>query len=175
VTTAIQTKGKSKPPEPPGPLTWVRKNLFNNWYNSILTIVSITLIAVVLFSLFRWIFFVADWRPVTTSPLLYLVGQYPRDQLWRLGLMLIIMSLLFGASWRKWGGVMRTFSLTYAVFLVFVALWPSPQGGLPLLIRVFMLANLAVILLGYQIGGIKKLRAMYLALAWLLSLAANLI
>lgn len=175
MTTDIQSKSKSLPPEPPGPLIWIRKNLFNNWYNSILTIGSSALIAVVLFSLFRWIFFLADWRPVTTAPLLYLVGQYPRDQLWRLGLILIIMSLLFGASWRKWGGVMRTFSLTYAVFLIFVALWPSPQGGLPLQLRLFMLANLAVILLGYKIGGYSKFRGMYLALAWLLSLAGNLL
>lgn len=175
MTTDIQSKSKSLPPEPPGLLIWIRKNLFNNWYNSILTIGSSALIAFILFSLFRWIFFLADWRPVTTAPLLYLVGQYPRDQLWRLGLILIIMSLLFGASWRKWGGVMRTFSLTYAVFLIFVALWPSPQDGLPLQLRLFMLANLAVILLGYKIGGYSKFRGMYLAFAWLLSLAGNLL
>lgn len=33
-----------KPPEPPGALTWMRKNLFNNWYNSLLTIVSLLMI-----------------------------------------------------------------------------------------------------------------------------------
>ncbi len=164
-----------RPPEPPGLLTWMRQNLFSNWYNSLLTITTTVLIIYVVFALLRWIFVTADWTPVTATPLLYLVGQYPRDLLWRLGIMLTLMSFLFGASWRKWGGVMRIFAITFAFFLIFVALWPSPQGGMPLQIRIFMFANLPVMLAGYLLGGIEKIRGSYLAIAWLLSLLISLV
>ena len=32
------------PPSPPGALEWVRKNLFSNWFNSLLTILGVTVV-----------------------------------------------------------------------------------------------------------------------------------
>ena len=32
------------PPSPPGALEWIRKNLFSNWYNSVLTILGATVV-----------------------------------------------------------------------------------------------------------------------------------
>lgn len=162
-----------KPPEPPGLVTWMRHNLFSTWYNALLTIISASLIALVAVNLIRWIFVQADWTPVTESPLLYLVGQYPRDQLWRIGLMLVLMSLLFGASWRKWSGVMRIFAFTYALFLVFVAVWPSPQGGIAVNMRISLLANIGVMFIGYLIGGIRFIKSSYLVVGWVLSLGVG--
>lgn len=162
-----------RPPELPGPLTWMRHNLFSTWYNSLLTIFSASLIVLVVFRLSRWILTQADWRPVTESPLLYLVGQYPRDQLWRIGLILILISFLFGASWRKWSGVMRIFAITYAFFLVFVAVWPSPQGGIPPNLRIFLISNLFVMLCSYLLGGFRVVKGSYLVIGWLLSLVAS--
>ena len=72
-----------RPPEPPGPLRWMRDNLFNNWYNGLLTIVSALFVGWLLVAIVRWIFTVADWRPVVEYPLLFMVGQYPRDLIWR--------------------------------------------------------------------------------------------
>ena len=33
-----------KPPAPPGAKTWLRENLFNTWYNSLLTVITIILV-----------------------------------------------------------------------------------------------------------------------------------
>ncbi len=175
MSTVATVREEIRPPEPPGPLTWMRKNLFSTWYNSLLTIVSLALIYWVVVGLLRWIFFTAEWTPVTESPLLYLVGQYPRDQLWRMGIALVLMSILFGMSWRRWGGVMRAFTVTYAAFLVFVALWPSPQGGLPLEMRIFMLSNILVIPVGYFIGGFRFIKGSTILIGWLLSMLITLV
>ena len=82
VTTASQ---RLAPPKRPGVIKWLRKNLFNNWYNSLLTVGTVVLLYLAIRAALQWAFVTADWRPVTTAPLLYLVGQYPRAELWRVG------------------------------------------------------------------------------------------
>ncbi|MFC1923364.1 amino acid ABC transporter permease [Chloroflexota bacterium] len=163
------------PPEPPGLKTWIRKNLFNSWFNSLLTIISLGLIFLVVYGLLRWIFTQANWEPVLKFPFLYLVGSYPRDQLWRVGLLLAIYSLMIGMSWRKWSGIMRVLALTYAGFFVFLAFWPAPVPTLTLWIRAALLANLGIIALGYLFEGIKKITPRYLLIAWVFSLVASLV
>jgi len=164
-----------RPPEPPGPLTWIRKNLFNNWYNSLLSLGSLALIVVTLVAVLRWIFITADWRPVADNLMLYLVGQYPREELWRIGVIVSMLSLLLGVSWRIWGGVMRTLAFTYAIFLLVVALWPSSLESFALQARAAMFANLGVILVGFLLGSSHRLRGSHVLIGWLVSLAAMLV
>ena len=164
-----------RPPEPPGLITWIRKNLFNNWFNSLLTVVSLALIYLVVSGLLRWIFTQADWEPVLKFPFLYLVGQYPRDQLWRVGLLFAIYSLMVGMSWRKWSGMMRVLTLTYSGFFLFLAFWPAPVATLDLWMRAALLANLGIIALGYLLGGINKITSRNLLIAWVFSLVVSLL
>ena len=96
-----------KPPAPPGPILWIRKNLFNNWFNSLLTILILFVGYFAVTGIIDWVFNVADWRPVINFPILYLVGQFPRDQLWRVGLSSAIVSLMFGVSWGFWGDLLE--------------------------------------------------------------------
>ncbi len=178
MATVINAQEEMRPPEPPGLKTWVRKNLFNSWFNSLLTIISLVLIYLVVSGLLRWIITQADWEPVRNFPFLYLVGSYPRDQLWRVGLLLAIYSLMVGMSWRKWSGIMRVLALTYAGFFVVLAFWPNPEPPIPpieLWMRVALLANLGIIALGYWIGGSRKLNPRILLTAWLFSLAISLV
>jgi general L-amino acid transport system permease protein len=175
MTTMTESPKIMRPPEPPGFKTWVRKNLFNSWFNSLLTIVLGVLIVWSIFSLLRWIFTTANWEPVLKFPFLYLVGQYPREQLWRVGLVLSIYSLLIGMSWRKWSGVMRVLALTYAGFFVVLAFWPVPIPILTTGIRVALLANLGIIAVGYLLGGNSKITPRALLIAWLISLFISLV
>jgi general L-amino acid transport system permease protein len=62
------------PPEPPGLRTWIRKNLFNSWFNSLLTVVMSVFIVWFMVAILRWIFIYADWEPVLKFPILYMVG-----------------------------------------------------------------------------------------------------
>ena len=170
MTTASKAQRKLGPPEPPGILTWVRKNLFNSWFNGLLTIGSLILIYLVVSGLLRWIFTTADWEPVLKFPLLYMVGQYPRELLWRIGLMLAMYSLLLGMSWRKWSGLLGLLGLTYAGFLLILAFWPASLPTLTIWMRAALLANLGVIAVGYLLGGSTKISPRALLIAWFTSL-----
>ena len=178
MSTVTNSPQEMRPPEPPGLKTWVRKNLFNSWFNILLTIISLVLIYLVISGLVRWIFTQADWEPVRNFPFLYLVGSYPRDQLWRVGLLLAIYSLMVGMSWRKWSGIMRVLTLTYAGFFVVLAFWPNPEPPIPpieLWMRVALLANLGIIAIGYLLGGSNKITPRILLIAWLFSLIISLL
>ena len=103
----------------------------------------------VLRGVINWVFFEADWTPVVKNFKLLAVGQYPKDQLWRIGLSLWSVSFLFGLSWRVWGGTIRIFALTLATFFGVLAILPVSTG---LNVRLFLLGNPIVTFLGYQLG-----------------------
>ncbi len=155
-----------RPPAPPPFLHWLRQNLFNNWYNSLLTVLSLVILYFGLTGAVRWVFFRADWSPVSDNLLLYLVGQYPRDQLWRIALSVLLTSLLFGVSWGVWRGVMRSFALTLAVFYAALALLPTGTEVLTLGGRGFLGANAALVLAGYRLGRWRRITGWITLLAW---------
>jgi general L-amino acid transport system permease protein len=157
-----------RPPEPPGATTWLRQNLFNTWYNSLITIIMLALITWATAAALRWVFVTADWRPVANHPLLYLTGQYPRTLLWRPGASLLLISFLVGASWGKWGGVLRTLAVAQGAFATILVFWPV-FGALTIPMRLFIAANIPVILLGFFVGRSARITPRYLILAWLLS------
>lgn len=163
-----------RPPEPPGALTWLRQNLFNNWYNSLLTVISLIAIAWVSSAAIRWVFVTADWRPVLNHPLLYLVGQYPRSLLWRPGASLLLISFLIGASWGQWGGVLRTMAVAQAVFVSILILWPVP-GVITVPMRIFLAVNLPAILLGFFVGRSRFVTQRQILIAWVLSTGLSLL
>lgn len=170
MSSITETSGYLQPPEPPGFRTWVRKNLFNGWFNSLLTVILAVVIAWSVFSLIRWIFVSANWEPVLNFPILYVVGQYPRELLWRIGLVVSIYSFLIGMSWRKWSGVMRVLTFTFAGFLLALAFWPAAISYLTLGRRITLLANIGIIAVGYYLGGFKKVTPRMVLVAWMISL-----
>ncbi len=81
---------------------WLHRNLFNGWFNSLLTIALLALIGSVGVNFMRWVFTQAQWAVVTTNLRLFLVGRYPVDQVWRLWTVLAIVLALAGYSgWRS--------------------------------------------------------------------------
>jgi general L-amino acid transport system permease protein len=159
-----------RPPEALGPVAWMRKNLFSSWFNSLLSVVSLGFILWAIQAALRWAIFSADWRPVTSSPLLYLVGQYPREQLWRLGVGVLMTTFLIGLSWRKWGGIMRTFAFLYMLFLGAIAIWPSQGASFTMNMRFALVGNLILIPVGYWVGGFKWVRSWVILVGWLAAL-----
>ena len=64
-----------RPPQPPGPVKWARDNLFNNWFNSVLTVILLPVVFFALVNVILWIFKEADWRAVIKFTMLFAVGQ----------------------------------------------------------------------------------------------------
>ncbi len=158
-----------RPPESPGPLLWIRKNLFNNWFNSILTILSLLTLYFVGGGLLRWVFFSADWTPIAEFPMLFMVGQYPRELLWRVGASLATVSLLFGLSWGIWGNLIQSFAVTLGALLGIVAVLPAQINDLTLGMRGFLIGNILLIALGFILARRIKIRGLYVAIAWVLA------
>jgi general L-amino acid transport system permease protein len=157
-----------QPPLPPGPLKWMKENLFSSIFNSVMTIVLLPVVLFLLFSVSSWVLFSADWRAVTQFPLLYTVGQYPRDQIWRVGVILSSISLFLGISWGRWGGLLRSISLAAGLVCFVTALLPVQHPQLDQGMRLFLGSNIIMILAGYFIGRIKAVKASIIVVGWLL-------
>lgn len=162
---------------PPAPLTlrqWLKKNLFSTWYNTLLTFVAGALVLFVLYHVVTWALFRADWTPVTSSFKLFAVGQYPTEQLWRVGAILFMVSFLMGVSWGVWGGTMRTFALALATVLGLMALAPVGLDRMDLGLRLWFLVNPALTGLGYLLGR-RLTQSRWVMLGWLLSFALTIL
>ena len=167
-----QASSNIRPPAPTKPLVWMRRNLFNNWFNSLLTLLALGLIYFGGRAVLEWVFTIADWRPVTDNPILYLIGQYPRDQLWRVGVSLLLVSFLTGMSWGVWRGIMRTFAMLLAAGFVILAIIPVGGQMSSLAVRGFFLINLPAIFLGFLLGSRRFVTARWVLVGWLFSFIA---
>jgi general L-amino acid transport system permease protein len=77
---------------------WLRKNLFDTWYNSILTVVCLFLLIWGAKSVLGWIFFIAQWKVISVNLPLFLAGAYPKLLYWRLGLAVFVVLSLVGLT-----------------------------------------------------------------------------
>ncbi|MFL7870651.1 MAG: amino acid ABC transporter permease [Anaerolineales bacterium] len=164
--SAQATEEVIRPPQPPGPVKWVRDNLFNNWFNSLLTVILLPMVFFALLNVLLWVFTEADWRAVTQFPLLYAVGQYPRDQLWRVGVGLSAVIFMLGASWGKWGGLLRSISIAAGIFFAVFALLPVQHPALNLSMRFYLGLNVLLLLVGNWIGGQGIVKGLFIIIGW---------
>jgi general L-amino acid transport system permease protein len=167
--TTQQLSQQLPPPDPPGIRKWLRDNLFNGWFNILLTIFAGLLTFFLLYNSILWAVTKADWRPITEFPVLFAVGQYPRPELWRVGVGIGIIVFLLGMSWGKWGGMVRMVSIGAAGLMGLIAILPVSHPALTLSMRLFFGGNIIILLGGKLIGGIKTLKPSVILLLWLIS------
>jgi general L-amino acid transport system permease protein len=164
-----------RPPAPPGPVRWLKKNLFSTWYDALLTLLAAVVLFFVLRGVLGWVFFTANWAPISQSLKLLAVGQYPQDQLWRVGTIVLMVSFLFGLSWRVWGGTVRTFALTLALVFGVLAFLPIGFSKMGLNIRFWFLLNPALTLAGYFVGSTPIGKTRWVALGWLVAFILSML
>jgi general L-amino acid transport system permease protein len=152
-----------------GWVTWLRTNLFGGIGNSVLTIVVGAAIVWVALTVGTWALTQARWEVVTNNLRLFLVGQYPGDQAWRIWLALAILSLLAGVSAGVHGRVTRTLATTLSAMQALIALLIvfSPIGMLGALAYA---ANAAGVWTAFVGGRRGLVRRRWLMWAWLISL-----
>jgi len=87
-------------------LGWVYKNLLTPWYNALLTFLALWLIYVIFLPLGRWAFTAARWEVIAVNLRLLMIGQYPKEQVWRIWLALHFLAFVIGLTWgsltRRW-------------------------------------------------------------------------
>jgi general L-amino acid transport system permease protein len=100
MTTLTPSKEVLPPPtERIGILGWMKKNLFGSIGDTILTFVAGGFLIWLIYAITNWAFNTARWAAVSDNLQLYMKGQYPGSEDWRLWLLLFLLGLLIGLSW----------------------------------------------------------------------------
>ena len=175
MTTVPPQSLSSAPPEilALGPLAWAKKNLFSDWFNSLLTVVIVGIFGWGLVRLMSWAFTTAQWQVVPNNFGLFMSGTFPPELYTRLGLLLALMCALAGVSWGVLGRNLSTLfsrnvliglGVVCALIVIFPATRPNTLKLLPI---VALVAGMAA--LGRQVGrkfvGVGK----WVSLLWFLS------
>lgn len=101
---ALKFKSMTPTDNPPlsirlSPINWLRKNLFNTWYNSLLTILCLGAIFQGLRGFLSWVFTEARWNVIQANWRLFWVGRYPVSQVWRIWILLLLALALIILPW----------------------------------------------------------------------------
>ncbi len=114
--------------KPPGSsvnaLDWLRRNLFNGWLNSLITVLLGALVIWLLYQVLGWAFTTAVWTPIPTNLQILMTGRYPSEQVWRVQICLALLLLLFGLSAGVWGGILRSIASGLAAGALLLAIMP---------------------------------------------------
>ncbi len=151
------------------PAAWLRKNLFSGVVSSVVTILIVAALAWLAVNIGQWAVTEARWEVVTRNLRLFLIGQYPADQAWRLWLSMLILSALAGISAGIFGHTIRVLAVSVSAIQALLAavMLVSTVGPL---ITIGMLANAALVWVGWVIGLRRLVPRRAVVIAWLISI-----
>jgi general L-amino acid transport system permease protein len=140
-----------------GPMDWARKNLFNRWYNTLLTLVLAAIAVWALVALARWLLG-ADFEIIRVNLRLFMIGEFPSDQLWRPWTATYLLAMLIGLV----AGSVAASARDRAI-----------EAGLPftrttfrqILLRFWPIIALVVVILGFTTTFVPALLTVGVALA----------
>lgn len=155
------------------PVEWAKKNLFSNWLNTLLTIISVLVLGWILTSLLSWAFTSAQWSVIPDNFRLLMVGRYPVNLLWRIWLSLGVIMGLGGFSWGVLSRDTRLFDrrgllvlgILAATLIIVLALLTDPVSIAVSLGLIVLLVGAAFV--GQQVGQVKPQLGTWLPLLWL--------
>lgn len=104
------TQAMKPPAHTKGPARWIKDNLFNTWYNVLLSCLALICIFFISKALLTWAFTEAKWGVIPANLQLFGVGAYPREQIWRVWSVIYILCVLVGLSAGMWGGLVFRFA-----------------------------------------------------------------
>ncbi len=115
-----------------GVARWLKDNLFNTWYNTLLTCLALVFLFFAFKGILTWAFTEAEWDVIPANFRLFMVGSYPQEQIWRVWSVIYILSVLIGLSAGMWGGLVFRFAIAFSGVWFIGALLPfelSTRGG----------------------------------------------
>ncbi|PZV02019.1 MAG: amino acid ABC transporter permease [Leptolyngbya sp.] len=156
-----------------GPVAWAKKNLFSDWFNSLLTVVIGGILGWGIFRLGFWALTVAQWQVIPNNFGLFMTGTFPLELYARIWALLAVVCGLAGLSWGVLGrnvstlfsrGVLIGLGLVCAFIVLFPPTRPSSLKLLPM-VALVAIAAAAGRQVGRKVPGIGK----WVSLAWFLS------
>ncbi len=151
------------------PTEWARRNLFASIPSSLATGLVTGLLIWFVVTVGGWAIGEARWDVVTTNLRLFLVGQYPATETWRLWLNLAVLSVLAGFSAAVFGSTTRSMAVAISglQLLLTALVVASPLGPL---IALGLLGNAAAVWGSFVVGRRWSPSRRWLAIGWLLSI-----
>ncbi len=168
----------------PGPGEWLKENLFNGWFNSLLTIVVGAILLFAAWGIVSWAFTTAQWRVIPNNLGLFMTGLYPREMYWRMwtlfGMVLTLAGVSFGVLTRDSAKLLTrpmliALGILVALILIIPAVTGSEEGpGLLTALSASVLVALVAItvaaaFIGRTVTQKSPGLAQWLPLAWFLS------
>ncbi len=171
--TVNTNKSSALPSLENNPIEWLRKNFFSTWHNSLLSLILFSLILWGITNFISWSTTEAEWQVIKVNLPLLMVGRYPKDQYWRIWLMVSIISSFFGPSC---GVIARNSAklLTLPV-LILIAVLPVIILFFPvnlpfkLLLIVMVILVITTAWIGKKIGIKNSNLGQYLSFSWLVA------
>ena len=146
----MEDQGLTQEIKPPvsttGPARWLKENLFNTWYNALLTCLALVFLFFVFKGLLTWAFTAAEWDVIPANLRLFAVGSYPQEQLWRVWNVIHILGVLIGLSGGLWGGLTLRFAVALSGVWFIGALLPFELPIRAALFDVAVLIAIAIFL-----------------------------
>ncbi|RKU20003.1 amino acid ABC transporter permease [Candidatus Poribacteria bacterium] len=105
-------------------MKWLQDNLFNTWYNTILTFLALVFLFFVFRGIFIWVFTQAEWQVIPANLQILMIGAYPIEQVWRIWIVLYTLFVLLGLSAAVWKGLVLRISTAIAIFGLILLLIP---------------------------------------------------
>lgn len=134
---------------------WLHKNLFSTWYNTLLTIIMLALAGLIVRNVLEWALTQARWDVITVNMRLFMVGQYPVNELWRIWACVVLLAFLIGMSWGIWGRMQRGGAIAFGALPFLLAIVTSDDTS-----RVALIATGIAGVIGYALswrwGGILQ-------------------
>jgi len=170
MTTAHPSTASPPPIAQVGAIAWVRKNLFSNWFNTLLTVVLGLVLGRTLIGFLTWATTTAKWQLIPANLSLFFIGRYPVSEMWRIWCVLALIAALGGLSWGVLArNVPQLFSRTTLIILGLIGaiavLMPTP---VPFRILLLAIEGLVVAaawggrILGHRVPKLGQ----WLAFAW---------
>lgn len=153
-----------------GPVGWLKENLFNTWYNVLLTCIALVLLILGFKSFLTWAFTEAKWSVIPANLQLFAVGSYPREQIWRVWSVIYVLAVLLGLSAGIWGGLVRRFAFILGGVFLLCAVIPFELST-----RGLFLGVVAVIGCALFLGRDRKNLRRWILVGWILSFPATMI
>ena len=138
------TSTATPPVRTTGAVKWVKDNLFRTWWDTSITIIAGGLLIWLAGSFLIWVFTSAQWEIVRANLTSFMVGRFPRDQLWRVAVALLIGAFMGGLLLGMTKRLTQQLGLLEALRTFFVRAWPF---ALLLLLLVILAESLQAVLL----------------------------
>ena len=156
-----------------GVIGWLHHNLFYSKTSGLISIVLGVILAVAFWLSLQWVFTQANWGVITENMRLFLVGQYPRDEIWRLWLTLALLSVTTGlsAGSSKSGAVRMLAMMVLAgqLLLAFMVL----VSGMGVVGALVLLLNAGIVWVCLYAATRRPVRRLWTSLGWLFTTIAT--